>query len=96
MKRSDPSGRCFHLCHRRPPLPHDLALEARGPGFWRCLSRRALNGAYQDQFAVSEATHQYKQPGRRHKGRIVGSRQNWPGMAEFPSSAAISAPSRRY
>ena len=96
MKRSDLSGRCFHLCHRRLPLTHDVVLEAHGPGLWRCLGRRAPNGAYRDRFAVSEATHQYIQPGRRHKGRIVGSRQNWPGMPEFPSPAAISPPSRRY
>jgi hypothetical protein len=24
MKRSDPSGRCFHFCHRRLPLPHKM------------------------------------------------------------------------
>jgi hypothetical protein len=96
MKRSDPSGRCFHFCHRRLPLPHKLPSKPVAPAPGGCLGRRALNGAYRDRFAISEATHQYKQPGRRHKGRIVGSRQNWPGMPEFPASAAISAPSRSY
>ena len=83
MKLSDQPGRCFHFCHRRLPLPHDVALETHGPG--RCGASSAAPPRMPGPAMPNEAIPKYKQRGRRHKRAVLRSAPVRGIPARFPA-----------
>jgi hypothetical protein len=94
MKRSDLSGRCFHLCHRRLPLTHKGVLDADGSGPGQCLGRRTLAAHRPEPIAEMRQPPSIKISGRVTRDRWRDPRRIGPGCRNFRRRDAFVAPPR--
>ena len=94
MKRSDPVGRCFHLCHRRLPLTHKGVLDADGSGPGQCLGRRTLAAHRPEPIAEMRQPPSIKISGRVTRDQWRDPRRIGPGCRNIRRRDAFVAPSR--
>ena len=93
MKNSDPLGSLFS-CHRRLPLPHDLALDTDGPGRAGGASSAARPLRVPEPVTAIEAINEYKQPACPYKGPPERSARE-PGHSGGISGSRFVATARR-